>query len=390
MAFKRGNTYSIYIPLRSGGSVIRGTGTTDRKLAKAMERAVKTLKDRREWDLLEAVVGGSSVNRRGRVARLSVGELYDAFSANTLDLLKARLRDVDLEPYIEDWQATLVARFGRPGRKIQPQDTPELYVRQVRTLIEEGKHFPRSDLTVERISRWLSTPDMLQRASGTRLRYHASLSQFCGYLAEIGVLERNIMRDVKAPRPSDPRVRHLTRGEMIALVNAQPAPFNVASALAHCGIEMGALLTLRRRDVDTSARTVHAHGTKSKSRDRIVHVLDFAWPLVERHIATLLPNALLFEGVTSKQVRAMHYAACNALSPRIEDYRVHDARHTYAVLLMKAGAPAEVAARQLGHANTKMVMQVYGKFRATVEDSAHWHRLAMQETATAQRAAASR
>jgi len=371
MAFKRGNTFSVYIPLRSGGSAMRGTGTADRKMATAIERMVKTLRDRREWELLEAVAGGGGVNGRGRVARITVGELYDAYASNTLDRLRARLRDVDLEPYVEDWKATLAARFNKPGVVLHSGSTSRLYVRQVRTLISEGKPFPRSDLTVERITAWLASKEMMKRASGTRLRYHAALSSFCGYLVDVGVLPRNLMRDVKPPRAGDPRMRHLNGvAEMEAFIKAQPAPFNVISAIAHCGVELGALLTIRRRDVQTATRTIDIHGTKSKARRRTIRVTGFAWPLVEAHIATLLPGAQLFEGIGGWEVRAAHHAACKALG--IDDYRVHDARHSFAVWLIREGTPAEVIARQLGHATTKMVNTVYGRFRVTEEDTALW------------------
>jgi hypothetical protein len=54
-------------------------------------------KGRREWDLLERVVDGT----------LTLGALFDAYSHNDLDGLRARLTDAERAPHVDAWQLWL-------------------------------------------------------------------------------------------------------------------------------------------------------------------------------------------------------------------------------------------------------------------------------------------
>jgi integrase len=60
--------------------------------------------------------------------------------------------------------------------------------------------------------------------------------------------------------------------------------------------------------------------------------------------------------------------ACKKAKLKITDYRLHDARHTYAVTAIKAGAPFEVVAAQLGHGLTQIVVNVYERFKPSAEE----------------------
>jgi integrase len=51
-------------------------------------------------------------------------------------------------------------------------------------------------------------------------------------------------------------------------------------------------------------------------------------------------------------------------------YRLHDARHSYAVRQMKDGTDPQIIANNLGHRDTVMLWRVYGKYRPTAHDLA--------------------
>ena len=123
------------------GRAKRSTGTAHRATAVAMERMLTALgpKGRRAWDLLERVVDGS----------LSIGTLYDAYSNNDLDGLRARLQDADLAEHVDGWQAWLVDRVSA--------DTRAHYLAHVRTLIPTDASYPRSRFTGLEVARWLAT-----------------------------------------------------------------------------------------------------------------------------------------------------------------------------------------------------------------------------------------
>jgi integrase len=55
---------------------------------------------------------------------------------------------------------------------------------------------------------------------------------------------------------------------------------------------------------------------------------------------------------------------------------MHDARHTFAVRAIRAGAPFEFVAAQLGHGSTQMVISVYGRFKPSESEMTDWERIA--------------
>lgn len=321
-----------------------------------MSRMIDDLgpKGKRAWEFLSEVTEGS----------LSLPELFDSYSRDSLDLLRDKLNDIDLEPYVELWLRVLASN--------RSPDTRDHYRLYARSLIPQGKRFPRSALTHERLVTWLASRPV---GKSTKRKYHAALSSLCEHLKGVGVLQRNPMREVKAPPQGDARMRYLDQHDVERLVAALPRPYNVLSALLHAsGIEVSVALGLKRRDFDTVRREVRAKGTKTKHRDRHAKVAEWAWPMVERHIALLTPNAPAFPGINRWTASDKHREACVALD--IEDYQLKDSRHTYAVRAIRAGAPFEVVAKQLGHANTTMAVKVYARFRPTEKEMTEWERIA--------------
>src|ERR1700730_11060023 len=99
MPYRNGKrkTWVVTVPKREGGWTRVSTGTLHRPTAVRIERMLVDLgaRGRRVWDLLEAVAKRT----------LKLGELLDAWDVNNLDALRARLNDVDLEPFVESFIA---------------------------------------------------------------------------------------------------------------------------------------------------------------------------------------------------------------------------------------------------------------------------------------------
>jgi len=316
--YLRGRRYFVGIPTREGRWIKRATGSSDKSVARAIARVIDELgpEGRREWELLDAVATGA----------LEVASLYDAYRSNALDALRERLKDADLEPIVRDSLDSIAARVA--------PDTVEHYELYVRSLIPEGKRFPQSALTRAKIFAWLSSPRLGVRervaddgkkvetkpiGPSTRRKYHAALSGFCDYARVVGLIERNPMREIKAPRPAPARMSYLSIDNVRALADAQSEPFRTLSLLLHAtGIEVSVALALKKRDIDMMRREIRARGTKTKARDRIAKVADWAWPDVERIVRRLLPNAPIFPGVNRWTASDKHREACGALG--IEDY----------------------------------------------------------------------
>jgi integrase len=137
---------------------------------------------------------------------------------------------------------------------------------------------------------------------------------------------------------------------------------------------VSAILSLVDADVDQAARQVRARGTKAWTRDRLARVADWAWPFVAEHVATVLPGERVFRGLDRWAVGEAHRQRLRALG--LEGYRLHDARHHWAVRMARAGAPFELIARQLGHRDVAMVAKVYGRFKPDTEERDRWERIA--------------
>lgn len=362
-AYRRGEKCYIHVPLRTGGTKIIAAGTADKPTAKAMQRMGRALADRGDWALLEAVTRPQPVRQRREALR----ELFDAYRANALDALRARADDVDLEPHVEHWKATVEARMKPKGAAIR--------VSYVRTLIPEGTPYPRSRLTPEAVAAWQASPPqrptVARTGQGMRKLRRQALSSFCAYLIDVGVLRENPVRKVKGVGAPRKRVRWLAPEDMARLIDAFPEPYRTLSALLHgAGLEISVALALRARDIDAKARAVRAAGTKTEDRDRVAKIRAFAWPYVERHLRTLTPSAKLFEGISYFLARKAHKAACAAA--HIDDYTLHDARHSFAVQLRREGVPDALIAANLGHKDETEVVATYGRYRVELDDWARW------------------
>lgn len=245
MVFRRAGRPTWYVDITTpGGSVRKSTGTTDRATARAMGRLVEELAQRRAWDLLNAVLDG----------RLTLAALFDR--RHDLEGARAQLRDVDLEPHIAGWTTWLADR-------VKP-DTAAHYVTQLRTLIPEGRPFPSSRFTPSAVASWIATRTALPQkrrkstiaptrrtadapgravAGATKRKYLAAARSFGAYLAGLGMVPPNIMRDVQAPPPGKPRVVELALADVLRIVDGAPAPYRALFALLYgAGLEVSAAL----------------------------------------------------------------------------------------------------------------------------------------------------
>lgn len=287
----------------STGRVKRSTGTSHRATARAIERMLIELgpQGQRAWDLLDRIADDS----------LSLGALFDAYRHNDLAGLRERLGDVDIEMHITGWCTWL-------GDRVRP-DTATHYLVHLRTLIPEGKPYPRSQFTAATVAKLLATRTALVQkrkpsevapsrrkanapprvvSGATKRKYRSAAQSFAAYLIEVGVLASNPVRDVKAPKQNRPRAVEIDLRDVRRIVSSAEPPFRALFALLYgAGIEISAALDCVDHDVDVRRREVRARGTKAHTRDRVVRVADWAWPYLEAHLATLMPGEKLFRGI---------------------------------------------------------------------------------------------
>jgi len=295
---------------------------------------------------------------------LALRDLLVAYEQNALESLRTSLSDIDLAPLVEEWLRISAERVAL--------DTVQHYRHTARRLMPEGVPFPRSRFSVDVIEPWIAR---CPGSRGTRRKVHAALSQFGAFLVNRRLLSVNPLRSIKPPKAAPPRLEWRTVEDMKRLADAQPEPYRTLSALlGGTGIEVSVAVRLVRRDIDSQRREIRAAGTKTHARDRIVRVSEWAWPYIDGRIRELHPNAPLFPGVDRWIAHDVHADACKALG--FANYRQHDQRHSWAVRQARAGTPAELIARQLGHSNAVMVLKIYGRFMPSQQDRDKWEKIA--------------
>jgi integrase len=147
---------------------------------------------------------------------------------------------------------------------------------------------------------------------------------------------------------------------------AMPEPYRSVAAILHAtGADMSQVLDVTVQDVEEASRQLQLRHGKTFYRNRAVLVMEWAWPYVLAALDRAKsgdsgPDRPLFPGVNRYTLSDHFRVAC--ASARILDYSLRDARHSYAVEVLKAGGSPQAVARQLGHANTTLVHRVYGRY----------------------------
>jgi site-specific recombinase XerC len=336
------------------------SGTRDRATAEQMQKMLDLLgvRGRRELWVRDALVA----------RRVHVGTVYDAYVSGTLEALKAQLADVDLAPALDPWVATLRARV---TDGTFAEESFRKYVAQVRALV--GAALFRTAVTGPALKARL---DALPGSGTSRRRHAAAWMSFLDYCVETGLLIANPLRAVKLPKENRTRERYAEWPHVLRLLHALPEGVHRAlAAIRHgAGLEMQAALAMRRRDVDLETRVVWAHGRKTSHRDRQAIVLDDAcWGIFAAYVrsAGLMPEAEIFPVTHKEHERAQRAAAAVVRTdgvPLRAGYTLHDARHSFAVEMVRRGHEAKLLSANLGHANEALLIKRYGKHRPRAED----------------------
>ena len=162
-------------------------------------------------------------------------------------------------------------------------------------------------------------------------------------------------KDVDAARPG-----YLSVAEAKRLINACEPDFRLlAQAALQTGARYSELARLTVRDFNADVGTVHIAKSKSGKRRDIV-LTDEGRAFFAELTAGRAGNEPMFHRHwnASQQLRPMAGAVEAAkIKPAIS---FHGLRHTWASLAVMNGMPLMVVARNLGHADTRMVEKHYG------------------------------
>lgn len=180
----------------------------------------------------------------------------------------------------------------------------------------------------------------------------------------------NVLNVAAGCRQREPqgRVRWITRDEATRLIAAAArnpkAPYlaDLLRLALHTGLRRGELLGLQWRQVDLGRRLIVLEPDQTKAarrrsvplndeavlaiRGRLLHQQQHQADTRWTHVFTRRNGEPLGE------VKRSFHAACRDAG--IEDFRLHDCRHTFAAWLVQAGVPLAEVRDLLGHATIQM------------------------------------
>ncbi|WP_431855320.1 tyrosine-type recombinase/integrase [Azospirillum sp.] len=222
-------------------------------------------------------------------------------------------------------------------------------------------------------------PEAIRRRRATANRtlnvLKAALNHAWQHSDETGVTSDEAWRKVKPYREADAaRVRYLARAECTRLVNASPPDFRkLVQAALLTGARYSELAALQAADFNPDAGTVLVRASKA-GKARHIELTDEGVKFFKTAVAGKAGDEPILTRENGTRWRRDYQQrpireACTAgkIKPAAS---FHILRHTYASLMVMDGVPLMVVAKNLGHADTRMVEKHYGHLsRSYIRDS---------------------
>lgn len=347
-------TYRIKLKLH-GAWVKIPTGTPNEELARAYDRTLATCLAHGMTEVVEAV------HRKQVPLSLVHQELTQHGVATLTKRLGDRARQTDLKALIPVWVEECKRR-GAPA-----EVTLKAYQVCLERLTAGRGCLMSHDLTPGWVNGRLSSMENARKA-------YSALRVWYKWLVRRGAVPGGLLEGIQSPPVPKAREDFLEERDIEKLLAKVVPEGQDAVAMAYgTGIEASVLSELTVEDVDLKTRVIRARGTKTKSRDRFVRCADWCWPRVEA-LVKATGEGRLFPGLDRWRLSDYHRDAAKAMGR--DGLRLHDARRSWAVRLVKAGTPLNVVAMQLGHSSTAMVSKTYGRYVPATEEMDKWERRA--------------
>lgn len=226
------------------------------------------------------------------------------------------------------------------------------YMESLKTEIGDG---PLREITQKQIERVLS--DWMSREEfsvGTRNTYLMRLKSIFNKAVEWGYLSESPAAGVKNLRGQEGRTRFLTTPEIAALLAAASKRLRPLLLVAlHTGMRQGEIFRLRWSDIDFENRLINIHGKTKSGKNRSIPMDDTLFETLQNMKKT---SALVFPSrSTGHELTSISRIFPRLLKKaKIENFRFHDLRHTFASHLVMNGVDLAVVRDLLGHSTVRM------------------------------------
>jgi integrase len=176
--------------------------------------------------------------------------------------------------------------------------------------------------------------------------------------------------DKRAVPEARPRIRYLTRQEYDRLMqSAAPHLCPIIEIAVQTGMRSEELLSLTWDQVSLDRREITLTRTKS-SLPRVIPLSDAAvtvFVAMDRHVTSRHVFCDMSTGARYGSVKKAFRAACRRA--KIENFRFHDLRHTFASWAVQGGMDLYRLSRILGHATTQMTARYAHLATADLHDA---------------------
>ena len=289
--------------------------------------------------------------------------------------------DMTIGRWLVDWLATykqntvkqttyeyyvFISKYLKKINNIRLQDLQAVHVQRLyNELLEKGL----SKSTVNKVHRLLK--DMYQKAYN------------------LGMMQKNVMQFVKAPKFEKKPIEIFTKEEIKAILETAQNNISFQSRYpaillaVTTGMREGEILGLRWCDVDLSKNEIFIQHTLSNSR---VHGLQLTSPKTSSSIRKIsIPLSVskvlkdLKEKVTNMDIRqeTFIFQTKNGtlvnmrtfdkswerilIAAQVPHRKFHGLRHTHATMLLAEGVPIVEVSRRLGHSKVAHTLDLYGQ-----------------------------
>jgi integrase len=221
--------------------------------------------------------------------------------------------------------------------------------------------------------------DSLDGAPSTVRNAVTALRALYAWAIPRGLAQANPTRDLRLPSGEKVRDRIASPIEAAALIQAlQPREQALFGLAVYAGLRLGEILALSWEAIDLEGLTLRVERSwdassrqfvkpKSKAGTRTVPIIDrLASLLADHRVLTNHPSGgLLFlsdrvpgQPVHPVPLRRRMYGAWQ--EAELQALGLHEARHTFASMMIAAGVNAKVLSSYLGHANIAITFDRYG------------------------------
>lgn len=335
---------------------------------------------------------GSAVNRRALRAPspTTLREAFDAFLAGarngSIRTRKGRKGRVYKSSVLRRWESALIVKRDSAGQPVSKRKKGEPE-RIGRSLLDDlgGRKltdFDRNllqDLVVDRMLGWgLSASTIQNTVNALRAVFARAVTR--------GELLVNPTAGLEVPTSEKKRDRIAPPDEAAKLIAALPGEWRALWATAfYAGLRLGELLALRWEDVDLASGVIRVERAYDYVEREFIYVKTTAG-FRKVPIAAALRDILLDHKLDAGRDTGLVFGRTAELPAVYQTIRrhaakawakaaldligLHEARHTFASLMIDAGVNIKAISTFMGHASVKITLDRYGHLMPDAEEEA--------------------